>query len=357
MKRFMKVLLGLSIGAAVAVLFAPKSGRELRQQLIGGATGKLLPAAPVEFPEPAGERLRDTGPATAVAEPVVEEPAHQEPQIVEDAIVAEAVVAEVAAVDEPATLAEAAVVVAEAAVEEVAAVEPEVVEEVAAAEPEVAAEELRSDDLRARIEETRAAVEADIAEPFAPIVVQAAVEEAAVEEPAVGELPAVEPVVQEPVVEEPVLEGPELREPSAPPEPEVVVEAPAEAVAEVAEVREVEAIAAVVVEEAPLEEPVVPVAEEPVPVEPVAAPPAAEPAVEEEPSAREGGTINQAEMRRRIEETRARLKAKAFDAMMSGESALLARDSGEKPVPKGDDVKLDVELESTIDESLSQEEY
>ncbi len=62
-------------------------------------------------------------------------------------------------------------------------------------------------------------------------------------------------------------------------------------------------------------------------------------------------------MRRRIEETRARLKAKAFDAMMSGESALLSRDSGEKPVPQGDDVKLDGELESTIDESLSQEEY
>jgi len=81
------------------------------------------------------------------------------------------------------------------------------------------------------------------------------------------------------------------------------------------------------------------------------------PVAEEEPAAREDGTIDQAEMRRRIEETRARLKAKAFDAMMSGESALLSRDSGEKPVPKGDDVKLDGELESTIDESLSQEEY
>ena len=43
-------------------------------------------------------------------------------------------------------------------------------------------------------------------------------------------------------------------------------------------------------------------------------------------------------MRRRIEETRARLKAKAFDAMMSGEAALLSRDSGEKPVPSADDV-------------------
>ena len=87
MKRFMKVLLGLSIGAAVAVLFAPKSGRELRQQLIGGATGKLLPAAPVEFPEPEGERLWDTGTATAVVEPPVEEPAYPEPQIGAEAVV------------------------------------------------------------------------------------------------------------------------------------------------------------------------------------------------------------------------------------------------------------------------------
>ncbi len=80
--------------------------------------------------------------------------------------------------------------------------------------------------------------------------------------------------------------------------------------------------------------------------------------VEEAPSAsREGsGNIDQAAMRRRIEETRARLKAKAFDAMMSGEAALLSRDSGEKPVPTADDIKLDDDVESTIDESLSQED-
>ena len=81
------------------------------------------------------------------------------------------------------------------------------------------------------------------------------------------------------------------------------------------------------------------------------------PVAEGGPSAREGGAIDQAEMRRRIDETRARLKVKAFDAMMSGEAALLSRDSGEKPVPKGDGVELDGELESTIDEALSQEEY
>jgi hypothetical protein len=69
------------------------------------------------------------------------------------------------------------------------------------------------------------------------------------------------------------------------------------------------------------------------------------------------GNIDQAEMRRRIEETRARLKAKAFDAMMSGEAALLARDSGEKPVPRDVDVPVDHDIAETLDESLSQDDY
>ena len=100
-----------------------------------------------------------------------------------------------------------------------------------------------------------------------------------------------------------------------------------------------------------------PVAEaEPVVEEPEAQEPAAAEAPEVEESATTG-SIDQAEMRRRIEETRARLKAKAFDAMMSGESALLSRDSGEKPVPRGDALDVDSETESALDESLSQEEY
>ena len=81
----------------------------------------------------------------------------------------------------------------------------------------------------------------------------------------------------------------------------------------------------------------------------------AEPVAADETAAHEG-SIDQAEMRRRVE-TRARLKAKAFDAMMSGEAALLSRDSGDKPVPKADEVKLPGEVETTIDESLSQEDY
>jgi hypothetical protein len=293
MKRLMKILLGLSIGAALALLFAPKSGRKLREQLIGGATGRLLPAAPVEFPEPQGERLWDAGAATAVAEPPVVEP--------------------------------------------------------------VIVEEATSEDLRVRIEETRAAVESDIAHPFAPVVV---------EEP-VAEEPVAE-VVEEPVVEEPVVEEPVVEEPVAEVVEEPVVEEPEAEVAEeaVAEEPVAEVVEEPVVEEPVVEEPEAEVVEEPeaeVVEEPVVEAAVVEEPVVEEPAdesaAREGGTIDQAEMRRRIEETRARLKAKAFDAMMSGESALLSRDSGEKPVPQGDDIKLDGELESSIDESLSQEEY
>jgi hypothetical protein len=69
--------------------------------------------------------------------------------------------------------------------------------------------------------------------------------------------------------------------------------------------------------------------------------------------------VDQAEMRRRIEETRARLKAKAFDAMTSGESALLAREPGEAK-PAADqtaDVQLDEEVREVIDRSLSQEDF
>jgi len=67
-------------------------------------------------------------------------------------------------------------------------------------------------------------------------------------------------------------------------------------------------------------------------------------------------SIDQAEMRRRIEETRARLKAKAFDAMMKGESALLAHDSGEKPVPRGENLPVDHDVASSLEESLSPED-
>jgi hypothetical protein len=43
--------------------------------------------------------------------------------------------------------------------------------------------------------------------------------------------------------------------------------------------------------------------------------------------------------------------------MMSGEAALLSRDSGDKPVPEASAVEVDGEVAETIDESLSQEDY
>jgi hypothetical protein len=97
---------------------------------------------------------------------------------------------------------------------------------------------------------------------------------------------------------------------------------------------------------------------EPAAAEPEAAPLADKVATPPAPPADEAPQgVDQAEMRRRIEETRARLKAKAFDAMMSGEAALLARDSGERPVPRNADVPVDHEIAETIDESLSPDDY
>jgi len=51
------------------MLFAPKSGRELREQLVGGASSKLLPPAPDDYPLPEEAREWGADPATAVAEP------------------------------------------------------------------------------------------------------------------------------------------------------------------------------------------------------------------------------------------------------------------------------------------------
>ena len=62
-------------------------------------------------------------------------------------------------------------------------------------------------------------------------------------------------------------------------------------------------------------------------------------------------------MRARIEETRNRLKAKAFDAMMTGESSLLGRDDGpSKAAERGESAALDQEVDRTIETTLREEE-
>ena len=66
--------------------------------------------------------------------------------------------------------------------------------------------------------------------------------------------------------------------------------------------------------------------------------------------------IDQAEMRDRIAATSARLKAKAFDAMVRGETALLSRDGGAEAGPASEEVALGGNLESMVEEAFSQEE-
>jgi hypothetical protein len=61
-------------------------------------------------------------------------------------------------------------------------------------------------------------------------------------------------------------------------------------------------------------------------------------------------------MKARIEQTRGRLKAKAFDAMMTGESALLGRESPEKAAERPGPAILDHDLDQTIETTLREEE-
>lgn len=64
--------------------------------------------------------------------------------------------------------------------------------------------------------------------------------------------------------------------------------------------------------------------------------------------------IDRDEMRRRIDETRSRLKAKAFDAMVSGET-FLDETEAEKEQPRPKTASgLDADVEKSIDESLKE---
>jgi hypothetical protein len=88
------------------------------------------------------------------------------------------------------------------------------------------------------------------------------------------------------------------------------------------------------------------------PIEPVAS------AVEDEgdlEAATQTGA-DYAAMRSRIEVMRGRLKAKAFDAMMTGESALLGRDSGDAIPERAAGASVDSEIDHTIETTLREEE-
>jgi len=179
----------------------------LREQLVGGASSKLLPPAPDDYPLPEEAREWGADPATAVAEP---------PGVDESVTGVETVpMADTVTFTEP---------------EE--AVRPWGDADAVTSAEEVAVDESPGEDLRPRIEETRSAIETDIAEPFAlagaetpvaaaaePVVEEPVVEESVVEEPAAEEPAVEEPAVEEPVAEEPValpvVETPVVEEPVA----------------------------------------------------------------------------------------------------------------------------------------------
>jgi hypothetical protein len=85
---------------------------------------------------------------------------------------------------------------------------------------------------------------------------------------------------------------------------------------------------------------------------------AEEPATADErpPVSEDGPGVDYEVMRGRIEETRSRLKAKAFDAMMTGESALLGRDPGDAGVKLPAPTDVAEEIGETIDSTLREEE-
>jgi hypothetical protein len=69
-----------------------------------------------------------------------------------------------------------------------------------------------------------------------------------------------------------------------------------------------------------------------------------------------GEPVDYDSMKDRIERTRSRLKAKAFDAMMTGESALLGRDLGDTSTTQQTVPDVDSEVDETIETSLREEE-
>ncbi|MHB8160671.1 MAG: hypothetical protein ACYDGS_09355 [Thermoleophilia bacterium] len=67
--------------------------------------------------------------------------------------------------------------------------------------------------------------------------------------------------------------------------------------------------------------------------------------------------IDREEMRRRIDETRARLKAKAFDAMISGETFIEPEtEEAVREKKSGSETRIDKDLEEQIDRSLKEED-
>lgn len=205
-------------------------------------------------------------------------------------------------------------------------------------------------DIESRIEESRRQVEASLEEPFALTVTDE------------KETEVMEAVIGEPAVAAPVEEAAGTEEAGAPSLVEEK-EQPADAVVqeEAATAQETPKSARVRSDES---EAAAPVPEEdefaalstPAKGEPTMGEPGDEAIGAPGPLAKPEPTrLDRDEMKKRIDETRARLKAKAFDAMVSGET-FVTPETGEPIKAEEPDVEIDEETGNQINRSLKEED-
>ncbi|MDO8735863.1 MAG: hypothetical protein Q7K29_02115 [Thermoleophilia bacterium] len=297
MAKFSRLLLGGVVGAGLAYLFSRK---DVRRRLMGGGQGQLM------APEAPATNIPVTA-CAPVATPV------EAPEAID--------------VKEP-------------------VVAPEPVDE---SEQEQAPEPAAMD-LESTIEETRRQVEEQLEAP--PAVVEAAAFEEGID---TGEAPEIL-LEEEPPTPEASVE--EIEEAEAEALTEAVetngIEAPAEKKAV-----ELEAVISSDFQAAPLPETETeefaslstPVAGEPTSADTEAGEAAPVTGAGPAPS-----QIDRDEMRRRIDETRARLKAKAFDALVSGETFIEPETGDGQKKHETAEVDIDSEIGEQIDRSLREED-
>ena len=322
MAKFGKFFFGGVVGAGLALMFAPKTGREMRRLLTGGGR-PALPPPPPPVQVPVAKPAEVAGGGEISLESRIEETRRQvesqlAPEEALDAPTAPAPVEDLVAPVEfapeeaLAEAAEAAMIEEDIVVEEAPA---EFAAEREAAAPEAEAVEFPSEEAEAELAgEELAAIQ----------------DEAAAAEGAEGEREAEAEVEQETGGR--FAGGQTLAELAQ--EHEQIAEAAEEARAEAG----TDEFAAL---RTPADgEPTV----EPAPAE--EAPP--------QPERSQASRLDQEEMRRRINETRDRLKAKAFDAMVSGETFIeTGADKSRRERPTSPDLEKDVEEQ--IDDSLREE--
>ncbi len=359
MAKFSKFLFGGIIGAGVALLFAPKPGRELRRMLLGSGRPALpRPEAPAAGPvstAPGGgvnfesrleETRRQVETQLAEARPDAGVEATAEGSPVGAAEGEEAV----AALELKIETAEAEL---ELGAEAAALVEEDFVVEETAAGPPVAAgageeaeapEEPAAEPPEAVAPPLATTPEPEQAEPAEPVRFPAEEleSEMAEEELAVAGLEA---EAQAEDRERATESGETMDSPAATPERPNLAE-----MAQMEPEPEADADMFSALKTPAEGEPTVEEENEPEPE-------AAAPAVPAPPVAPQPGRsrLDQDEMRRRIDETRARLKAKAFDAMVSGETFMETEADRDRKRERLSSPELEGDVETQIDKVIKED--